>query len=283
MGERLVVIGGSAGAVEGLHRLIRALPADFPAPVCAVIHLGTRSPSVLAAVLGRGARVPVSFAVDGAPLVPGEVLIAPPDRHMVITAEGVALQFDAKENHCRPAIDPLFRTGARIRGAGCIGVILSGSLDDGSAGLAAVKEAGGVAIVQSPGDALVADMPRNAIQRTAIDYALPLDDIAPLLVRVASQSDPSEVPDAPLYLDPRAEGTPALLACPDCQGTLWRLGEVAIWNSSAVSVTPTRCRRCSPRRTSRWSARCGRPPGPWKRRRPSRGGSKKKRSGAEAA
>jgi two-component system chemotaxis response regulator CheB len=226
---RLVLIGGSAGAVEGLHRLILALPADFPAPICAVIHTGPRSPGLLASVIGRGAKVLVKFAEDGDSLVAGQVLIAPSDRHLHITGDGVALSLDAKENRSRPAIDPLFRTAAKLYGARCIGVILSGALDDGSLGLAAIKDAGGGAIVQSPGDALVPDMPRNALQRVAVDYAVPLDEIAPLLVRLARQprvqvSGPVER-ELPTLLDPRTEGAPALLACPDCQGTLWMLGD----------------------------------------------------------
>lgn len=224
---KIVVIGGSAGAVEGLHRLLLDLPADFPAPICAVIHVSARTPSVLAAVLGRRAKVKVVHAEHHDQLEPGTVYIAPPDRHLLVTAEGLAVTIDAKENRQRPSVDPLFKSAARIFGPDCIGVILSGALDDGSVGLKAVKDAGGVAVVQSPGDALVPDMPRNAIARAPVDYALPLAEIPALLQRLVRQpvtrSPHAEPPPAPL--DARTDGVPALLACPDCNGTLWEIRE----------------------------------------------------------
>ena len=227
--HKLVVIGGSAGAVEGLHQLFCSLPGDFPLPICAVIHVSPRAPAVLANVLGRRTRIKVTVAEDGAALEPGVALIAPPDRHLIVTSEGVKLTIDAKENRQRPAVDALFRTAARLYGADTIGVILSGALDDGAAGLQAIKEAGGVAIVQSPADALIPDMPRNALARAAVDYAVPLAEMGAVLDRLARQplSDAGRnLPATSLAADdPRTDGKPSLLACPDCNGTLWEIND----------------------------------------------------------
>ena len=151
--SRLIVVGGSAGAIPVVRRLAADLPADLPADLLVCIHLSPVHPSDLAAALGRASAIPVQFARHGQLLSGGRILLAPPDRHLLVRDDGVVLSLGPRENLSRPAIDPLFRTAVAAWGDRVIGVVLSGRLDDGAAGLSAVKRAGGIAIVQDPNDA----------------------------------------------------------------------------------------------------------------------------------
>lgn len=149
----VVVIGASAGGVEAIRRIVSDLPRDIRASIFVVLHI-SRGRSMLPEILTRAGRLPASHPTDGEPLQYGRVYVGPPDHHLVIIDGVVRIVHTASENGVRPAVDPLFRSAARTYGPRVIGVILTGALDDGTAGIAAVKEAGGVTIAQDPDEAL---------------------------------------------------------------------------------------------------------------------------------
>ncbi|USX12859.1 chemotaxis protein CheB [Oxalobacteraceae bacterium OTU3CAMAD1] len=246
--HRVIAIGGSFGAMRVLLKIVSALPADFPGTLLIVTHIGARR-SALAEILAKDSVLPVRDARDGAPVAAGVVLLAPADYHMLVSEDGstVRLHHGAKENHARPAIDPLFRSVAVAYGKQAIGVILTGYLDDGAAGLQAIKSLGGCAIVQDPADAAAASMPSMALASVAVDMMLRSDDIGPELVRrvqserlESSMTTPSDDAEAAsvkswLKLENRMSAgqgglqelakiaTPSTFTCPECHGTLWQL------------------------------------------------------------
>ena len=185
--QRIVVIGGSAGGIEALLILAAALAASFPAPVCVVIHTSPHTtPGRLSALISRAGVVDASDARDGESLTPGHVYVAPAGHHLLVNRGAVRLTRGPKENHVRPAIDPLFRSAAEAYGTATVGVVLTGGLDDGTAGLWAIKEAGGLAIVQDPDDALFPSMPQSAAKHVRVDHVVALQEIAPLLTRIVN-------------------------------------------------------------------------------------------------
>jgi two-component system chemotaxis response regulator CheB len=232
----IVVIGASAGGVSALRSLVASLPADFPAVVFVVLHVGAHA-SVLPAILAAAGPNVAAHARHGDPIRPGRILVAPPDHHLLLEDDQVTLTRGPKEHHTRPAIDPLFRSAAIAHGPRAIGVVLTGTLDDGTAGLQAIKECGGLAVVQDPADAECPEMPRIALAHVQVDHCVPLAAMGPLLARLVGQpaAAPQAVPDALARehgitlqeshtmdeLD--AIGTPSGLVCPDCQGALWEL------------------------------------------------------------
>ncbi len=232
----IIVVGASAGGVEALTTLIRTLPADLPAAVFVVLHIPPQSPSLLPTILNRAGVLDAVQATDGAPIQHGRIYVAPPDNHLLLERGHIRVVHGPKENRHRPAVDPLFRTAALAYGPRVVGVILTGSLDDGTAGLSAVKRRGGVAIVQDPDEALYPSMPRSALENVEVDYCLPLAQIAPTLVRLANEpaeeegvySVPSDMGMESRYpkLDMAAVnndegvGTPSVFSCPECGGGL---------------------------------------------------------------
>ena len=178
----LVVIGGSAGAIRPLREILAGLPAGLAATVCVVIHMPDDSSSALARVLARAGRLDAVFADDGLPLQAGRIAVAPPGNHLLVHDGSLVLSQGARENGTRPAIDPLFRSAARALGADVVSVLLSGTLDDGSAGTAAIRAAGGTTIVQDPLEADFPDMPRHAIETGSVVAALAVRDIAGAIV-----------------------------------------------------------------------------------------------------
>lgn len=243
LGYNIIVVGTSAGGVEALTYLVKQLPPDLNAAVLIVLHISSRSKSVLPNILNRAANLPVSHAQDGEAIVHGRIYVAPPDYHLLVEPGYLRLTRGAKENRCRPAIDPLFRSAARTYGQRVIAVLLTGMLDDGTAGLMAVKIRGGVAIVQNPDDAMHSEMPHNAIENVEdIDHILPLSDIPSILVALVNT--PMEVePENPVSSKMEFEteiaqlnleavenqgdrpGKPSTFGCPDCGGILWELEE----------------------------------------------------------
>src|SRR5262249_34313624 len=183
----IIVVGGSAGAVEGFQTLVRALPADFQAAIFFVLHIPVDYPSVLPKILSRAGSLPAEHPIDGEPVRHGRVYVAPPDRHLMLEDGVVRVKRGPRENRHRPAIDPLFRTAARVFGPRVIGVIMSGQMDDGAAGLHVIRSRGGIAIVQDPGDSASRDMPQSALEYGNVDYVLPASEIGPLLVKLVNK------------------------------------------------------------------------------------------------
>src|SRR5688572_8991302 len=183
---RIVVVGSSAGGIRAWKSLAAQLGADFPAPILAVQHIGSH-PSILPTLLARSGALPASHAIDGEVPRPGHIHVAPPDRHMLLEGDRIRLTRGAKENHTRPAIDPLFRSAAIARGADVIGVVLTGLLDDGTAGLQAIAQCGGTVVVQDPDDAEQASMPASALKYVRADHVVALDSVGPLLHRLAAE------------------------------------------------------------------------------------------------
>lgn len=231
----IVVIGASAGALGVLQTILSQLPPDLPASIFIVVHLGEQS--ILARVLGRSSALPVSEARTGEVPARGHVYVAVPGKHLMLHGNHMLLRRGPRENQARPAIDPLFRSAAATFGPRVIGVILSGSLADGTAGLRAVKRCGGLALVQDPRDALVVAMPQSALRHVDVDEVLAGPEIAARLsVLVRERAPPA--PDAPF--DVRLEaaiaaqeladmkiddmlGKPSRFTCPECHGALWEI------------------------------------------------------------
>jgi two-component system chemotaxis response regulator CheB len=236
----VVVVGASAGGVEALSELIGGLPPDLPACVLVVLHLPSASYSALPAILDRAGGLTVRPAVDGAALTAGTVLVAPPDRHLIVRGDHVALGSGPKENGHRPAIDALFRSAARWRGSQVVGVILSGTLDDGSAGLLTIVQRGGVAVVQDPETALYDGMPRAALRAVPDALQVTGPEVSALVAKLcceevtagpppvsralAMETDIPEMNEDALSEADRP-GRPAAMTCPDCNGAMFELDE----------------------------------------------------------
>lgn len=235
---RIVVIGASAGGVEALLELASSLPDDFAAPVIAVVHISPSAPSMLPDLLSRKGNLPAKHAVDGERYKPGLIYLAPPDHHVLINDGHLRVIRGPRENRHRPAVDPLFRSAAVAGGPRTIGVILTGSLDDGTAGLVAIKRRGGVAIVQDPAEAMHPSMPQHAMESVDVDFVLPLHEISSKLADLSKEPAPRAPAAASGVMDmedkisamedegtEKRPGTPSAYSCPDCGGVLWEIKE----------------------------------------------------------
>jgi two-component system chemotaxis response regulator CheB len=181
----VIAIGASTGGVAALQQLIAGLPADLPAAVLIVQHVGPKS--ILPDILNRAGPLRATHAVSAQLVRPGQIYVAPPDHHLLIGHGAMRLTRGPRENWARPAIDPLFRSVAQSYGANAIGVVLTGALNDGTAGLQAIRSAGGIAVVQHPADAVCADMPRSALIHAGADHSVPVRDMASLLTTLAHE------------------------------------------------------------------------------------------------
>jgi two-component system, chemotaxis family, protein-glutamate methylesterase/glutaminase len=234
----IIVIGASAGGVEALMKLVKALPVDLEAAVFVVIHVTAEATSTLPAILRRAGPLPAHHALDGEAIAFQRIYVAPPDNHMVLRDGRVRIVHGPRENRSRPAIDPLFRSAAITYGSRVIGVVLSGSLDDGTAGLYAIKSQGGLAIVQDPDDALVPGMPRNALENMKVDYRVPVAEMGELLAtltrrpagtapppppRLVAESEITTLEPSIMEDDDKYATTPSPFTCPECHGTLWEI------------------------------------------------------------
>lgn len=232
----IVVVGASAGGVEALSALVAELPPSLTAAVFVVLHV-SRGRSVLPEILSHAGRMPALHPADGDPIAPGRIYVARPDHHLTIERGVIRIVHGPSENGYRPAIDPMFRSAAHVYGRRVIGVILTGALDDGTAGLAAVKEAGGLALVQDPDEAFASSMPRSARAFVPVDYVLPVRQIGAMLVRLTAEE---LAPDDESDNGPHVEaietdlgppgiaveagdrpGKVSVFTCPECHGTLW--------------------------------------------------------------
>ena len=250
MAERdTVTVGASSGGVEALKRLVGGLPADLPAAVLVVQHFPEGTPSALPRILDRAGPLPAAHPGDGDEILAGRVYVAPPGFHMLVedgtpkdSPGRVRLVRGPRENYHRPAVDALFRSAAVARGPRVVGVVLTGALDDGTAGLIAVKRRGGIAVVQDPEDALFRSMPESALEYADVDHSVPLAKMAPLLSRIsrgatvgATAQGGAPVPDEMEFeariagLDPAvmdSAGHPGHLSgftCPECSGPLYEI------------------------------------------------------------
>jgi len=241
--RNIIVIGCSVGGVEALQAIAAGLPRDFPAAIFAVLHLAPQTHSVLPEILNRAGPLPAKHPTDGEQIRVGHIYVAPPDRHLIIEDGKVVLSRGPKENRHRPSLDPLFRSAARAYGRQVIGIVLTGSLDDGTVGLQTIKRAGGIAIVQDPEDAFCPDMPRSAMEHVKTDYVVALAQMPALLTELVAQQVASgsgngagkekqikkEVKyaeaDMAAIEDDSRPGDPSQFACPECGGVLWELEE----------------------------------------------------------
>lgn len=237
----IIVIGASSGGIEALRTVVSGLSPELKATLFVVLHVGPGSPGVLHHILDRAGALPAVYPEDKERFVSGKIYVAPPDRHMLLEPGTICLSRGPKENLFRPAIDPLFRSAAQVYGPRVIGVILTGGLDDGTAGLWAVKKLGGTAVVQDPKDALFPSMPTNALHYVSVDHVVPLNQVAAVLTELVrepvEEKGRVEVPD---HLDIEvkiAKQDPAIdqdirnlwekssYTCPECHGVLLQLKE----------------------------------------------------------
>jgi two-component system, chemotaxis family, protein-glutamate methylesterase/glutaminase len=239
----VVAIGASAGGIEALKEILSRLPADLDVALLIVLHTSSHARNVLTQILQRVTALPVVHPSNGDPLEKGKIYIAPPDFHLIVEGSLLRVVQGPRENLHRPAIDPLFRSAAASYGPRVIGVVLTGSLDDGTAGLMVVRSRGGEAIVQDPNEAMFSSMPECALEQVPDAHVLPVAEIANAIVRLSCE----EVPDgeeAVLMSDMEPEretraaeadlsemegdnhlGEPSTFACPDCGGVLWEMNE----------------------------------------------------------
>lgn len=223
----IVAVGGSAGALGPLQRLVADLSPDLPAAIFVVTHVPPDSISAMPHILSRSGPLFATHAIDGAPIAPGRVIIAPPNYHLVIERNVMRVVDWAKENGQRPAIDVLFRSAANAYSDMVCGVLLSGTLDDGVAGMQSIRNAGGITIAQDPNDAPFADMPRNAITAGAVELTVGTEDLAAAVMRTVETilENGSGEPVSDAATDERRVGHPSVFTCPDCGGTLWESDE----------------------------------------------------------
>jgi two-component system, chemotaxis family, protein-glutamate methylesterase/glutaminase len=236
----IIVIGASAGGVEAMQKLARDLPPDLPASLFVVLHMPPFLKTVLPEILTRSGRLAAEEAADGLPIEEGHIYVARPGSHLLVDRGRVRVSRGPKENGYLPSIDVLFRSAARAYGPRVIAVVLSGLLDDGAAGALAVKQRGGLLVVQAPEDATFPDMPRAALRTVGTaDYSAPLAEMAMLLSMLSRTSAPEEE-RFPVPLEMQVEdeiahgaesdaqvasilGEPSTFSCPECGGVLWDL------------------------------------------------------------
>ena len=232
-----IVIGGSAGGFTALRDIVQHLPADFPAAILVCLHQPSGGRNRTAELLSRYTDLPVQRGREGDRLEPGRIYVAGPDAHMLVGSDHIHLRRGAHENNFRPAIDPLFRSAAVMRGPRAVAVVLSGVLDDGAAGARALHRTGGTVIVQDPDTAEFGDMPRNALAAGTDAEVLPVEEIADRLTALAGQPCPAmkEVPweiglelkittmEAASMASEDKLGTLTPFNCPHCNGVLWEI------------------------------------------------------------
>jgi two-component system chemotaxis response regulator CheB len=239
-GHDIVVVGASAGGIEALKELVGALPGDLPAAVFVVLHLPAGGTSVLPDILSRAGQLPAEHVRGGVEITRGRIFVAPPDCHIQITDGTVQAAAGPKENGHRPAIDPLFRSAAHAFGPRAVGVILSGTLDDGTLGLRSIKAHGGVGLVQEPTSALHGGMPRSAIAYAGPDRVGTPHELAEWIVELANDDvENREIEGAVTAMDHEQEiarqtdehphaGTTTGFTCPECGGAIWREEEAKV-------------------------------------------------------
>ena len=238
----VVAVGASAGGVEALRTFVAGLPADYPGSVLVVLHVPRDGPSALPRILSRSGPLPAAVAVDGEELRDGHIYVAPNDHHLLVLNGRIRLTRGPAENGHRPAIDPLFRSVARAFGPRAVGVVLSGSRDDGAAGLTSIAGRGGTTVVQDPDDALYPWMPRAAMSHVTPDHIVPVAKMGGLIAGIAAMDLPERparprdhLLDAEVAISElgpttaeQLDAAPAGFGCPSCGGSLFQLGEYPV-------------------------------------------------------
>ncbi len=241
---KIIVIGASAGGWESISKLCRSFPEGLRAAVLIVWHISMRSENNFPLMLAKETKLPVESAVNNKTIMEGRIYTAPPNNHLIIEDHKMRVVYGPKENRFRPAIDPLFRSAAYNFGSNVIGILLSGMLSDGTAGLWTIKDRGGISLVQDPDEAQFPDMPSNALKNMDVDYKLSVDEMAPLLIKL------TEAPSAEKKLNPdiakdgieirmasddyvsdediKKIGEVTEFTCPECHGSLWRIEQGSI-------------------------------------------------------
>jgi len=236
----VVLIGASAGGMDALSRLISQIPKDFPAPIFIVHHMAADATgTALVRALRNAGELPVSVAQDGQAIESGHVYLAPSDHHLLLLKNMMRVTKGARENRSRPGIDPLFRSSAVAFRNRAIGVVLTGYLDDGTAGLLAIQRCGGTCVVQDPDDAACPDMPSNALRNVDVDHRVPIATMGALLTRLVSRK-PGKAKAIPkdIAIEARiaervlsdlsavnALGVQVPFNCPNCGGVLWEVSK----------------------------------------------------------
>lgn len=216
----IIVIGASSGGVEALQQVVRQFPPDLPAAVFVILHLPPRTRSMLPEILTRAGQVPAIHPENGAAIEPGRIYVAPPDHHLVLERGHVHLSLGPKEQHHRPCINVMFRSAALAYGDRVTAVVLTGELDDGTAGLWEVKRRGGIAVVQNPEGAAFPSMPLNALREVEADYVVDIARMGALLTRLAREKGDEKRTEAKgAMMEPQLTD----LTCPDCRGTIWEV------------------------------------------------------------
>lgn len=233
----IIVVGTSAGGVDALQKLAQQFPPDLAAAVFVVLHTSSESPGLLPEILDRAGNLTAKFAKDGEHIETGTIYVAPANQHLLVKKGYVRLSRGPRENRARPAIDPLFRSAAAAYTTRVVGVILTGFLDDGAAGLAAIKKCGGTAVVQDPNDAAFPDMPQSALELVEADYVAPLSAMGKILEKITSEKakENGYVPPEIIMEANIAEETMSNIpkenrlgdlvpfGCPECGGPLWQM------------------------------------------------------------
>lgn len=240
MGKRnIIVIGASAGGFEALKKLVQKLPGDLDAAIFIVWHMSPDVRGILPDVLNKFNTVHAANAYDKEPIEMNRIYVAPPDYHLILEDGLIRVTHGPKEHRFRPAVDPLFRSAAYEYGSRVVGVVLSGALDDGTAGLWRIKANGGITVVQDPADAEVPSMPENALREVQIDYCVPIAELGNLLVALASEEiiekeevmkDEKTKTEISIAVDEHALiksvldlGVLSPFACPECHGVLTKI------------------------------------------------------------
>lgn len=233
----IVVIGTSAGGLNALNELVSQFDEDYHAAVFIVMHLSNATiGDFLVIRLQRNTHYRCILARDGMPVEPDTIYIAPPDRHLLLSKNKIVIGHGPAENRWRPSIDALFRSAAAHFSSRVTGIVLTGLLDDGTAGMSAIKRSGGITIVQDPNEAEFPDMPVAVMNNMQVDYCLKLAEMGDVLKKIAAvKSEPVAVPDdviAEARLSERNVigidevsrlGESSLFVCPDCGGHLWEI------------------------------------------------------------
>jgi len=240
MGNRdILAIGTSAGGVEALSFLAKSFRADFPAAVLVTVHLPTQFRSSLDEILTRAGSLPAVFANNGEAIKKARIYIAPPGSHLIVDGDQLLLGVGPRENHARPAIDPMLRSTAVCCAHRAVGVVLTGTLGDGASGLWTLGHLGGMTVVQDPRDAAFPEMPLTALKRARPDHIAPLEKLPTLLESLVHQptGEPRPVPKTVRYEveiarsgresmdDMDRIGRRSVLSCPDCGGVMWEIDE----------------------------------------------------------